>query len=409
APLPETIRCQYRTFTLPLAPLPGEAVLQERAKRNDAVGYQARVSLERLAKGEKLPSSIPYSVQTWSFGTDMAMVFLPGEVVVDYALRIKRELHSQRLWVNGYSNHVPCYIPSERILKEGGYEGGAAMTYYNLSAPLASGLEETIVSECKRQLTDFKPPYDVNKMAGSKPLSPQQSASLIKVAPQYQVELVASEPLVVDPVAIAFGPDGKLWVAEMGDYPSGASSQKPEASSGDVGKPVPYIKREDRPRRGGGRIRFLEDTKGDGKYDKATVFLDKIPYPTGVTVWRKGVLICAAPDILYAEDTDGDGKADVVKVLFTGFGTHNFQARVNSLEYGLDGWVHGSCGLFGGSIKSFNGKTYALGNRDFRIKPDTGELEPASGQTQQGRVRDDFDNWFGCDNTELANHYPMMD
>ena len=100
---------------------------------------------------------------------------------------------------------------------------------------------------------------------------------------------------------------------------------------------------------------------------------------------RKGVLVCAAPDILYAEDTDGDGKADIVKKLFSGFGTDNYQARVNSLEYGLDGWVYGSCGSFGGNIKSFNGKTVELGNRDFRMNPDTGDLEPATGRTQQGQ------------------------
>jgi len=121
------------------------------------------------------------------------------------------------------------------------------------------------------------------------------------------------------------------------------------------------------------------------------------------------VLVCAAPDILYAEDTDGDGKADVVQKLYSGFGTHNYQARVNSLQYGLDGWVYGSCGLFGGTIKSFNGKTYQLGNRDFRIQPDTGELEPVTGVTQQGRVRDDWGNWFGCDNSNLIRHYVLDD
>src|SRR5207248_8520046 len=149
-------------------------------------------------------------------------------------------------------------------------------------------------------------------------------------------------------------PDGRRWVAEVREYPSGrAGDSEP-----------------------GGRIRVLRDTDGTGRYDKATVFLENIPFPTGVTAWRKGVLICAAPDILYAEDTDGDGRADVVKKLFSGFGTDNYQARVNSLCYGLDGWVYGSCGLFGGRITShLTGKVLALGDRDFRVRPDTGEIE----------------------------------
>src|SRR5437660_11305429 len=119
----------------------------------------------------------------------------------------------------------------------------------------------------------------------------------------------------------------------------------------------------------GGRVRVLEHTDGDGKYDKATIFLDNIPFPTGVTVWRKGVLVCAAPDILYAEDTNGDGKADVVRKLFTGFATHNYQARVNSLQYGLDGWVYAASGLFGCKFRSVNGKEVYLRRRDFRFNP----------------------------------------
>ena len=140
------------------------------------------------------------------------------------------------------------------------------------------------------------------------------------------------------------------------------------------------------------------------------MFLDGLPYPTGVTVWRNGVLICAAPNILFAEDTNGDGKADVKKVLYTGFATHNYHGRVNSLCYGLDGWVYGSGGLFGGDITSFKGgPPVSVRNRDFRIKPDTGEIEPASGRSQQGRCRDDWDNWFGCDNGAPIMHYPLPD
>ena len=121
-------------------------------------------------------------------------------------------------------------------------------------------------------------------------------------------------------------------------------------------------------------------------------------------------MICAAPDILYAEDADGDGRADVVRKLFSGFGVDNYQGRVNSLEYSLDNWVHGSCGLFGGKIASEHAtQPVELGNRNFRIRPDEGLLEPATGRTQQGCVRDDWGNWFGCTNSEICLHYPLDD
>src|SRR5262249_2458088 len=150
-----------------------------------------------------------------------------------------------------------------------------------------------------------------------------------RTRPGMRVELVAAEPLVVDPVSIDFGSDGKLWVCEMRDYPLGLDGQ---------GKP-------------GGQIKFLEATDGDGRYDKATTCLDGVPFPTGVRVWRKGALVCAAPEIFYAEDTDGDGKADVRRVLYEGFATENYQARVNGLSYGLDNWVYGANGLIGGRIR----------------------------------------------------------
>lgn len=387
APVTGKITTQWKQIELPLGPLPTREQWEEKAKKQDAIGHHARVQIEKLDRKEALPTKVDYPIQTWAFGDTLAMAFLPGEVVVDYSLRLKKELDCQRLWMNAYANGAPCYIPSERILKEGGYEGGGAMVYYDQPVPFKPGLEEPIITMVKEQLgKTFPPKFDAKKV-NTLPMSPQQSLAAIQTKPNLVVELVVAEPLVDSPVAIDFGPDGKLWVCEMIDYPEGKT-----------GKYEP-----------GGRIRFLESTKNDGRFDKATTFLDKLPFPTGVKVWRKGVLICAAPDIIYAEDTDGDGKADVVKKLFSGFGTDNYQGRVNGLEYGLDDWVYGSCGLFGGTIKSFNGKEYKLGNRDFRIKPDTGELEPVSGVSQQGRVRDDWGNWFGCDNSTLIRHYPLDD
>jgi putative membrane-bound dehydrogenase-like protein len=389
APVAGPLTTKAQTIELTLADLPARADWEERAKRKDAVGYHAQVQLGKLDRGEALRTKIDYPITTWTFGDSLAMVFLPGEVVVDYSLRLKKELDSRRLWINAYANDAPCYIPSERVLKEGGYEGGGAMVYYDVPGPFKPGLEKRIIDTVHDQVGKrFATTADPNRTGGAPPLSPQQSQAALRTKKGHAVDLVAAEPLVASPVAIDFGPDGRLWVAEMYDYPSGLD-----------GKFKP-----------GGRVRVLEDTDGDGIFDKSTVFLDNIPFPTGITVWRKGVLVCAAPDILYAEDTKGSGKADVVKKLYSGFGTDNYQARVNSLEYGLDGWVYGSCGMFGGRITShLTGKTLNLGDRDFRIKPDTGEIEPATGRTQQGRVRNDWDDWFGCDNSELCRHYALAD
>ena len=158
------------------------------------------------------------------------------------------------------------------------------------------------------------------------PLSPEESMKRIQLRPGFRIELVAAEPLVHDPVAFEWGPDGKLWVVEMLDYPAGIDGKG----------------------RAGGKVKFLEDTDGDGRYDKATLFLENLNFPTGVMPWRKGVLISAAPEILYAEDSDGDGRADVRKTLFSGFAQGNQQHRVNGFTYGLDNWVYGANGGSGG-------------------------------------------------------------
>src|SRR5262249_21508740 len=200
-------------------------------------------------------------------------------------------------------------------------------------------------------------------------LSPEASLRSIRTRPGFTVELVAAEPLVQSPIAFAWGPDGKLWVVEMGDYPLGADGK---------GKP-------------GGRVKYLEDTKGTGKYDKATVFIDNLSFPTSVMPWRKGVIVTCAPEIFYAEDTKGTGKADVRIPLDTGFREGNPQHRANSLVWGLDNWVYGANGDSGGVVASAKRKTTVdIRGHDFRIRPDSGDIELQSGQTQYGRSRDDW-------------------
>jgi len=220
------------------------------------------------------------------------------------------------------------------------------------------------------------------------PLAAADSLAAIRTHPQVRVELVASEPLVADPVAIDWGPDGRLWVVEMGDYPRGIDGE---------GQP-------------GGRVKFLEDTDGDGHYDRSTVFLDNLPFPTGVKVWREGVLVAAAPKIFYAEDTDGDRRADQRRTLYEGFGEGNQQHRVNGLRWGLDNWLHVGNGDSGGSIRSTQtGETVSISKRDLRIRPDQGQLDPASGNTQYGINRDDWGNWFGGNNSNPIWHYVLED
>src|SRR4030095_2299592 len=139
--------------------------------------------------------------------------------------------------------------------------------------------------------------------------------------------------------------------------------------------------------------------------------IDGLPFPTGLMAWKDGVLVCAAPDVLFVSEgrEPAHGVGDPrVKRLLTGFATHNFQARVNGLRWGLDGWVYGSGGLFGGQItRERTGNSVEATGRDFRFRPDTGEFEALAGVSQQGRVRDDFGEWFGNDNSTLLWHFPL--
>lgn len=230
--------------------------------------------------------------------------------------------------------------------------------------------------------------------ATPQPTDVEAAIESIHVPAGYQVELVAAEPLIQDPVAIDWGPDGKLWVVEMADYPLGTDGN---------GKP-------------GGRVRFLEDTNSDGKYDKSTLFAEGLSFPTGVLVWGNGILVTAAPQIIYLEDKSGNGKADVRRPLYSGFLQGNQQLRVNGLRWGLDNWVYCASGSHHGgygkdsNIKSLKtGVDHRVGSRDFRLRPDEGLLDPQSGPSQYGRNRDEWGNWFGVQNSHPLWHYVLDD
>ncbi len=134
-----------RTINLPLEKPAGRAQWEETAKRSDFHGYQAKLMLEQLKAKGKIQEVVPYTISTWRFNRDLALVFLPGEVVVDYAVRLKTELDYSRLWLNAWCNDMPGYIPSRRVLKEGGYEADFSQVYYALPGRYKPDVEDLVI------------------------------------------------------------------------------------------------------------------------------------------------------------------------------------------------------------------------------------------------------------------------
>ncbi len=159
-------------------------------------------------------------------------------------------------------------------------------------------------------------------------IAPTEASETLKhfaVAEGFQIELVASEPLVASPVAIEWDVDGAMYVCEMRGY----SEDRDEKLS---------------------RIRRLTDSDQDGTYDHAVVFVDGLLWPTAIFPFDGGLFVGDAPDLLYCKDTDGDGVADLKKVVLTGFGTSNVQGLMNSFRWGLDNRIHVACSSVGGKI-----------------------------------------------------------
>src|SRR5579864_8011226 len=211
-------------------------------------------------------------------------------------------------------------------------------------------------------------------------LSPQDSLKSIHMSEDFHVELFASEPEVMSPVEMAFDENGKIYVAEMLDYPEDPPEGQPARS----------------------RIVLLEDTDGDGKPDKRTVFADHVLEVSGILPWNGGLLVTSAPDILFFKDTDGDGRADERTFILTGFAEGNQQLRVNGLLWGLDNWVYGANGRSGGAVRRPGDpaeKGVPIPRHDFRFHPETGEFEALAGFSQFGLARDDFNHRFLSWNT----------
>ena len=213
-------------------------------------------------------------------------------------------------------------------------------------------------------------------------LSPEKELDTFKLEPPLRAELVAGDPMVESPCAMAFDERGRLFVTENRGYPH--TNEPPQ-----------------------GRVIMLEDTKGDGRMDKRTVFADGLTFPNGVLPWNGGLIVTCSPDVLFLKDTRGDGHADVRKVLLTGFdSTHSTQLRENCPTLGPDGWIYFAAGLVGGTITSPDHpeKPAVKMTGDLRWNPRTGDFENVDGRSQYGISFDDFGRRFICMNRLPVQH-----
>ncbi len=219
-----------------------------------------------------------------------------------------------------------------------------------------------------------------------KPLEPAEALKAFRIEEGFRVELVAAEPDVTDPIAAAFDEDGRLYVADMGDYP-------------------------DAPKEGGrphGRVRLLEDRDGDGRYETSHAFAGPLPAPSGIACWKGGIFVTAAPDIWYLKDTDGDHKADVRTKVYTGFGTgkHTYPV-VNNLQWGPDNQIYGVSSYGGGNVRRPDGPPgpgVSVGGQGFRFNPTTKTFEAVPGNAEFGNTFDDWGNRFVAHATVMVFH-----
>lgn len=208
------------------------------------------------------------------------------------------------------------------------------------------------------------------------PIAPGDALATIVAPEDVEIQLVASEPIVEDPVALAFDAEGRMYVVENRGYPTDDSQR--------------------------GRVTILRDRDGDGYYESRTVFAEGFGFPNGVMPWKGGVLVTSAPAVYFLKDTNGDDIADVREEFLTGFKLGgSTQLYVSHPTLGLDNWLYFTNGLSGGEVTDPlrpDAKPVSMGNDDLSFHPITRAMEAATGRAQFGQSFDNYGHRFVCTN-----------
>ena len=218
------------------------------------------------------------------------------------------------------------------------------------------------------------------------PLTPEQSMKLIQVPVGFELQLFASEPMIINPMAMAWDERGRLYVIETVDYPN-----------------------EVRTEGGNDKIKILEDTDGDGKADKVTVFADNLNIPTSIMAVKGGILISMAPDFVFLKDTDGDDVADVREVVMTGWGKSDTHAGPSNLKYGFDNKIWGVLG-YSGFRGEVSGVSHSFGQGVYRFDPSGENLEylgNTSNNTWGLGFTEDFETFISTANGQHSVYFAM--
>ncbi len=323
---------------------------------------------------------------------DTRVLYMPGELFVEYQIAAKAMRPDLHVAMAAYGDYGPGYIGTEEAYGQGGYETGptASNVAPEVEGVLMDGMRvlleakaghaKTVSDEAQGESSDVSQTPDYSdELPRIAPTPATEALETFDVAEGFQVQLIASEPLVTSPVAMEWDASGALFVCEMRGY-----SEDREA--------------------GLSRIARLTDSDGDGVYDQRTTFADGLLWPTAVFPYDGGVFVGDAPDVWYFKDTDDDGVADVKQLVLTGFGTSNVQGLLNSFRWGLDNRIHIACSSVGGEIRNPHAASDSaainIRGRDLALNPKTYQFEPTSGAAQHGTCFDDWGNKFVSSNSD---------